>query len=333
MKYSTLLSLALLTTTVACSNAEEVGFKGGVASKAISKAQDAKPEEAGNETPAPEAVPVEVATVAVVPVEIAGVPAVESEQSLQVKLSAPDVRAGAKNIQAEAVLAVPSDSKIIWSIEGAANTDLGQIDDKGKYTSPVKAAAAIKIYIVATLESDPSISGKKELQIIPEEQLFAGCKKGNLSFPISADVFQLAPNTAKLPDFSKMTKSDVVCLDKFDIATQNWERGFPGASALQEWFGLHAAAKIIIPKSGVYEFRAFTDDGSILYIDGKTVINHDGTHSPTAKDGSAELSLGKHDLVLDYFQGPRTQVALQLYWKVPGSSQFVIVPTENFSVN
>ncbi|RZA19074.1 MAG: hypothetical protein EOP10_20085, partial [Proteobacteria bacterium] len=219
MKYSTLLSLALLMTTVACSNAEEVGFKGGVSSKTQSKAQDAKPEENGNETPAPDA-QVDAAPMSSVPVEIAGVPAVEVEQSLVVKLSAPEVRAGGKHIQAEAVLAVPSDSKIIWSIEGAANIDLGQIDSKGKYTSPAKAAEATKIYIVATLEADPSISGKKELQIIPEEQLFAGCKKGSLSFPISADVFQLPANTPKLPDFSKMTKSDVVCLDKFDIPTQ-----------------------------------------------------------------------------------------------------------------
>jgi hypothetical protein len=330
MKRSALISVTVLGTTLACSGAkEDVGFKSGVPKEVISKAQDAEPELAPEPTP-----PVEPTNNNVIePVESLAAASPKVEQKLEVVLSAPNVRAGAKPIQAEATLAVPSDSRILWSIEGAANTDLGKIDDAGLYTSPVKAPTALKVVIVATLASDPTISGRKELQVLPEEQLFAGCKVGSSNFPIAADVFQLPEQTSKLPDFTKMTKSDIVCLDKFDIPDQSWEKGFPGAPALQEWFGLHAKAKIIIPKTGTYEFRTVSDDGSILYIDGKTIINNDGVHPPTPKEGSAELMLGKHDIVLDYFQGPRAQVALQLLWKVPGATDWVIVPTENFTVN
>lgn len=330
MRHLKFLSIGLMTTMMACSGAEEsVAFKGDVVNKVT---QNAEPENVESvpsadqipvaETPAPEApVPEDEPTI------------LQVEQQILVELSENNVRSGAKNVQAKAILAVPSESKIIWSVEGDASLDLGQIDENGKYTSPAKAAEAFTISIVATLASDPNIVGKKPLQVIPAELLFMGCKKGNQSFPISADVFTLPVNTKKLPDFSTMTKSDVVCFDKFDIAPQSWTTGFVNATSLNEWFGLHAKAKIIIPASGLYEFRALTDDGSILYIDGDVVINHDGLHSPSSKDGSVELSLGKHDFVLDYYQGPRPDVALQLFWKVPGSSKFVIVPASAFSEN
>lgn len=327
MKNTKLLSLALLASVAACSGAEEktTAFKADVNVRPLH--QDAEPEigsDAKADTLPPEAPPAPV---------IQAAPEVKAEilQNLEVRTPMNVIRTGAKTLQAEAILAVPVDSRIIWSLEGPANVDLGQIDENGKYISPAKAAGNVIVTIVATLESDPAIVGRKPIEVVPAEQIFQGCVKGSVNFPITADVYQLPPQTPKLPDFSKMTKSDVVCLDKFDIPTQNWASGFPGASQLQEWFGLQSKAKIIIPKTGSYEFKLFSDDGAILYIDGKTVVNNDGTHSPMAKNGSVSLNLGKHDLVLDYFQGPRTQVALQLFWKVPGAADFVLVPASAFA--
>ncbi|RYZ50242.1 MAG: hypothetical protein EOP07_23245, partial [Proteobacteria bacterium] len=258
------------------------------------------------------------------------------ELTLKVRLPSNDIREGGKKLQALAVLSKPSDSVILWSLESSApaGTNIGSIDAKGLYTSPANITAKLDIKIVATLANDQTITDKQPLIVNPEEVIFVGCTKGNIQFPITADVFSLASGTAKLPDFSKMTKSDTVCLDKFDIPLQSWELGFPGAPELQEWFALSSKAKIILPSAGVYVFKTYSDDGSIVYIDSAKVVDNDGTHSATSKESlPATYTQGKHDIKLDWYQGPRTHIALQLFWKVPGSDKFVIVPSTAFSAN
>jgi hypothetical protein len=119
-------------------------------------------------------------------------------------------------------------------------------------------------------------------------------------------------------------------MDQYNVPVRNFNDGFPGVPDLSEWFALHTTGKILIPTSGTYLFRLKSDDGSILTIDGNVVVNNDGQHSPRPLDGRVELSQGVHDLVLDYFQGPADQIALELFWQTPGSSDFVIVPTSAF---
>lgn len=351
MKHLNLISITLLATSIACSSGEGQ-FQGGTSTKTIKTGQDAIPESTSTATPSdavaekPESPEVPAAAEAAAganPVEETTAIAAEDqvvekaiELTLKVKLPSNDIREGGKSLQALAVLSRPSDSAILWSLESSApaGTDIGSIDAKGLYKSPASVAAKLEVKIVATLANDQTITDKQPLIVNPEEVIFVGCTKGNIQFPITADVFTLANGTSKLPDFSKMTKSDTVCLDKFDIPLQAWDLGFPGAPQLQEWFALSSKAKIILPTAGEYVFKTYSDDGSIVYIDGKEIVNNDGTHSATSKEsGALTLSKGKHDILLNWYQGPRVHIALQLYWKVPGSSSFVIVPASAFSAN
>lgn len=329
------LSLLLLTVILGCR--DKSAFKAGVSERTITKTQDAAPA-ASSPTPASpvdinSSVPSESSQLPSVNIPAAQAPK-EIVLTLEVKVSAPEVRAGKKPIQAEAILSVPSPTaKILWSLEGPAGIDLGSIDATGKYLSPNKAEKELIVTIVATLESNPKVIGEKKIKVIPVEQLFVGCKKGNLTFPITAEVFKIADTTSRLPDFSKLMRDDIVCLDKYDIPLQSWEVGFPGSPHLQEWFALHSKAKLNIQTPGIYEFRLYSDDGAKFYINGAIIVDNDGTHSALAKEGSVSLTAGVQNIVLDYYQGPRTQVALQLFWKVPGSNQFVIVPASVFSAN
>jgi hypothetical protein len=81
---------------------------------------------------------------------------------------------------------------------------------------------------------------------------------------------------------------------------------------------------------GNYQFKLNSDDGAKLYIDGQLVIDNDGQHAPTAKEASVYLTAGEHALTIDYFQGPRYQIALELYWKTPGTSSYIYVPKASF---
>lgn len=65
--------------------------------------------------------------------------------------------------------------------------------------------------------------------------------------------------------------------------------------------GLVITGFINAPENDIYIFRLLSDDGSILYIDGKEVVNNDGAHSPKEKIGMMALSKGYHSIKVLYF--------------------------------
>lgn len=68
-------------------------------------------------------------------------------------------------------------------------------------------------------------------------------------------------------------------------------------------FGLQFRGYIQIPQTGIYCFTLTSDDGSMLYIDGKTVVSNDGLHSATERNGEIALQKGVHLFSLDFFEG------------------------------
>ncbi|MEN7536772.1 alkaline phosphatase family protein [Aurantiacibacter flavus] len=60
---------------------------------------------------------------------------------------------------------------------------------------------------------------------------------------------------------------------------------------------------IDIPATGTYDFYLASDDGSKLYIDGKTVVDNDGDHGVIMKAGSAQLEAGRHAFRAEWFNG------------------------------
>jgi hypothetical protein len=65
--------------------------------------------------------------------------------------------------------------------------------------------------------------------------------------------------------------------------------------------------------------RPELDDGALLEIDGKRVIDIDGIHP--GKTGAGEITLvkGAHMMHIPYFNGPRAAV-LMLYVEAPGGT-------------
>ncbi|MBP3983537.1 family 20 glycosylhydrolase [Pseudoxanthomonas helianthi] len=73
--------------------------------------------------------------------------------------------------------------------------------------------------------------------------------------------------------------------------------------ARPEAFGLRFDGYLRVSADAIYRFVLDSDDGSVLRIDGETVIDRDGGRSPGESYGSAALSAGLHRIDLDYFQG------------------------------
>src|SRR3954451_1761327 len=82
--------------------------------------------------------------------------------------------------------------------------------------------------------------------------------------------------------------------------------------------------------AGSYAFRITSDDGSKLSIDGAVVIDHDGLHGDTSKEGTVTLTAGTHALRIDYIEAGGGQV-LKLEWKAPGASAYAVIPNSVLS--
>lgn len=252
---------------------------------------------------------------------------------LIVTLPTNEIKPGKVQIPAKAVLKDGTQNPPVkWSVSGPAGKDPGSIDSNGIYTSPEKSNEKYVVEITAVLIADESVKASVPLTILKGDDVFARCTRGNVAFPIVADVYPLAVDTQSLPkDFSVLTKATTVCLDKYDVANREFTEGFPDVPNLFEWFALNTKTTLIVPKAGTYTIRLNSDDGSKLWIDGVLIIDNDGHHVETAKEQIVYFTkAGEYPLVLDYFQGPRFHIALELFWKKPGYSHFEIIPTENF---
>ncbi|MGK5683600.1 family 16 glycoside hydrolase [Actinoplanes sp. URMC 104] len=115
------------------------------------------------------------------------------------------------------------------------------------------------------------------------------------------------------------------------LSTINWTTA--ADFGLEDRFQSEVLGNLSITATGTYAFRLTSDDGSRLRIDGATVIDHDGAHGATAKEGSVTLSTtGYHALSLDYFERDGGQ-QLTLEWRPPGATAYTVVPASALSTD
>lgn len=70
----------------------------------------------------------------------------------------------------------------------------------------------------------------------------------------------------------------------------------------EDHFGIKFSGYINVPQDGLYRLNTLSDDGSILLIDGKEVVNNDGSHAPNIVTGTIGLKAGYHAFTLLYFE-------------------------------
>jgi len=68
-------------------------------------------------------------------------------------------------------------------------------------------------------------------------------------------------------------------------------------------FGLQYRGYLDIPANGIYSFYLTCDDGGILTIADREVINNDGNHPPLEKTGQVALKKGLQKFDLDFIEG------------------------------
>lgn len=141
---------------------------------------------------------------------------------------------------------------------------------------------------------------------------------GSTPFQLRGQIYYLDEGADHLPDFSQLHPQGTISTTVLNVPGQSFDQGFPGVTNRFEWFAIDYRGAFAVPAPGMYRFRLTSDDGSRLLIDGRQVIENDGIHGVSDVEDSVQLDEGVHSIEVQYFQGPRYEVALVLEWALPG---------------
>ena len=144
------------------------------------------------------------------------------------------------------------------------------------------------------------------------------------------EIYHINPGTEKLPNFSKLKPVGAIYTPYLCVPFRSFEEGFPGVTERFEWFAIDYTGRFWVSEPGIYRFALASDDGSILYIDDKRLINNDEQHWVIEKQGKVKLKTGVHRIRVSYFQGPRSYLALVLSVAGPTDNELRIFHTDDF---
>ena len=96
---------------------------------------------------------------------------------------------------------------------------------------------------------------------------------------------------------------DKVKFEKINVPEQDSRDGFPGYELHKSQFGFYLHSQVEIKSLACYEFSLNSDDGSMLWIEGKKIVDNDGSHKMKLKRDSIVLKQGIYDSQLWYYQG------------------------------
>ena len=109
----------------------------------------------------------------------------------------------------------------------------------------------------------------------------------NFKYRVYYQQFNILPDFDKLmPEFSGKSEKGMIDL---------------GLAKRKEEFGMVFEGELEIKEAGDFKFRLGSDDGSRLIINGKELIDNDGTHGMEYKEGSVGLDPGMAKIRVDYF--------------------------------
>jgi outer membrane protein OmpA-like peptidoglycan-associated protein len=151
---------------------------------------------------------------------------------------------------------------------------------------------------------------------------------------IKGTIYSISDQDYQMPaGIENQTPLGVIYTKMIDVPDHEFSEGFPGVTDRYEYFGIIYSCVFEISKAGMYTWKIGSDDGSILWIDGKEFINKDGIHSWEEGIDSLNLTVGSHTMKVWYFQGPATELGVQLYITEPGAAEEKIFNIEDFSAN
>lgn len=99
------------------------------------------------------------------------------------------------------------------------------------------------------------------------------------------------------------TFSKVADMENLMPVKKGWAENISLELAEQEdHYGFTFESFILVPADGLYEFYTISDDGSVLWVDGKKVVDNDGSHAAVKATGLIGLKKGVHKIDVHYIE-------------------------------
>ena len=147
--------------------------------------------------------------------------------------------------------------------------------------------------------------------------------EGQTAPGIGIDITYYAGSFPRVPDFESLKTEPVWEGEGATIDLKAIQ--LPDGKTPSSNFAVQFSGAIDIPEEGKYQFWTKSDDGSILKIDEKVVVNNDGMHPPTEKQGEVTLRPGRHSFDLGFVQGGGG-FELSAFWQPPGADKRELIP-------
>ena len=154
------------------------------------------------------------------------------------------------------------------------------------------------------------------------EDVFGSVKQMDNAF--LGTIYALEVETRMLPKHWPNKRLGTIYTRQLNVPRQYFSKGFPGVSDRFEWFGIEYKAEFYVKETGKHTWWLTSDDGGALYIDGNLVLEDPAAHAENTISNRWNLREGKHTIRVKYYQGPKIELALQLWIQPPGATDRAI---------
>ena len=174
-----------------------------------------------------------------------------------------------------------------------------------KYSRPIKLTETTTLKCRAFKGSTPltPTAAREYVRLVAKEPKPVMNLKPGLKYSVYHGTWDT------IPDYTNLTPVKSGVTANIDIAVRD----------VDDFLSIVYEGYITIDKEGLYIFALDSDDGSKLYIDDEVVVDNDGMHSPTAKQGSVALKAGVHSIRVEFIQG-EGGLMLDASYAPPGSA-------------
>lgn len=162
-----------------------------------------------------------------------------------------------------------------------------------------------------TMPSGDSQSYENPVQINKNTVLKAALfKNGKINSEVAESFFRIKPNSLKKPItyevfyLNNLSFLPAIGNKKPDVSGKSFEiTSDEVKEKIKSNTVVRFTTQIEIDQADTYRFYVRSDDGSKLFIDGKTVVDNDGDHGVIENDGEINLKAGLHTLEVLWFNG------------------------------
>lgn len=221
-----------------------------------------------------------------------------------------------------------TDENIAYLAEKVKNGGTGVWGNQIMNAHPDLSERDIKSMVEYILSLDADQEAREGVAPEIEEKIekytpLSDVKESDLIPGLVTAVYSWSNLGSKIPNVSGKTPKFAGVMANFDNVRDN------DFQDLRDNFVLIAEGYIDINKAQNYAFRVWSDDGSVVYLNDKKLLDNDGMHGVEYKENMTFLEEGLYKIRIEFMQGGGGKF-LSMNWKPEDADAWKVIPRGNF---